>query len=296
VPLYKIGIVASAPLAFSIMALVDSVSRESISPKKLFIITIISTGLVIFSMMNNSVTTNISYLGEKTLALTGFFMVFGALTFIFAGTLWFYYMLKIYMRAPNSIKKVARINFIGSIFAGPGSIIAFSTGFVWIIPGTDYFLISIGSLLCAYSFMTEPKLAYVLPFRVYRLMCVNSKSGIPLYTFEWDKQLTTDEMLLAGAVQGVDTLFKEGIGKGSINQVEFEDAIMILYRDQEYDIMFVLISSKFSMILKESLEIFGKAFIKKFKESLNDEIINSEIFKPTINLINEIFPYIPIYN
>ena len=85
VPLYVLGINITAPIAFSIMLLVDSISREKVDPIKLFVITIASTGLIISSFEPGSVRLNVSALNETTLALQGSFLVFGSLVFIISG-------------------------------------------------------------------------------------------------------------------------------------------------------------------------------------------------------------------
>ncbi|MHA1143146.1 MAG: hypothetical protein ACTSRW_00225 [Candidatus Helarchaeota archaeon] len=294
--IYRVGILISAPLAFAIMGLVDSISREHVHAPKLFIISIISTVLFIFAFDLNSVVYNVSILGDITLAMTGPFMIAGSLTFIFSGLLWIYYMLKIHLNAPTSIKKYSLINLIGAILAGPGSFIAFSTGLVWIVPGTDYLFISCGAFLCAFSFWNQPELGYVLPFKAFRLMCINSESGVPIYTHDWDPTNVADDTLLSGAIQALSSILDEGLGKGFVREVKFDNGIMIINRVEDSNLMFVIISSKSSPILLHGLTQFGNDFIDKFRKEISAKLINMKDFSSADNLIKKNFPFLPTYS
>ena len=225
--LYPFAIIANAPLTFSIMLLVDSISRKNVDPWKLIAVTIVSTCLIVFSVDSNAVIINKDFFGESAPALSGRFDLAGSAIFIIAGFFWLYYMAKIYINAPLSIKRDAGINLLGAIIAGPGAAIAFASGFVWILPGTDYACIAIGALTCAYAFNRQPKLGYVLPFKVYRIMIINSNSGITLFSYDWDKVQPFDNQLFSAALTGICSILNESLGKGIIREIEFEQGVLI---------------------------------------------------------------------
>ena len=293
--LYRFAIIANAPLTFSIMLLVDSISRQSIDPLKLFITTIVTTCLVIFAFEPNSVKINDSYLGEKAPALAGRFDIAGSLLFLLAGLFWLYYMAKIYLHAPSNIKRDAGINLLGAIIAGPGAALAFATGFVWILPGTDYACIAVGALTCSYAFMKQPKLGYVLPFKVYKLMAINGQSGLALYAYDWDREQPFDNQLFSAALFGISSILDESLGKGVIKEIEFEQGILLLEQLNNYPVFFVLVASESRPILKHALNLFSKSFIELFP---SDEIeSNSNVSKYTkaTKLLSDNFPFVVNY-
>jgi len=294
--IYRIGIVISAPLAFAIMGLVDSISREHIHALKLFIIATISTALFIFAFEVNSVSYNVSLLGETTLAMQGPFMITGSLTFIFSGLLWIYYMLKIHFHAPVSVKRYSSVNLIGAVLAGPGSFLAFSTGLIWIFPGSDYLLIGSGALLCAYAFWHQPELGYILTFKVFKLMCIKSESGVPIYSYDWDSRNIADPTLLSGAIQAISGILNEGLGKGFVKEVKFDEGMMLIHRTNDPALMVVLITSKSSPILVNGLTQFATDFQKEFKQELNAKLLELRCFLSADALIKKNFPFLPIYN
>ena len=82
-------------------------------------------------------------------------------------------MLKIYLLSPPSIKKYTLINLVGAIIAGPISAFIYVFGTNWYIPGLDYITITIGAILTAYAFLKEPKIGYVLQFKIM-FLCINT--------------------------------------------------------------------------------------------------------------------------
>jgi hypothetical protein len=290
--LYRYAIILNAPITFSIMLLVDSISRQSIDAKKLFITTIISTCLVIFAFDANAVVINESLLGERSPALAGRFNIAGSIIFLISGIFWLYYMVKIYINSPNSIKKDAFVNLLGAIFAGPGAALAFATGFVWILPGTDYICIAIGAMTCSYAFMKQPKLGYVLAFKVYRLHIINVKNGLALFTHDWDQEHTFDNQLFSAALFGISSILNESLGRGIIREIDFEQGILILQQFDEYPVFFVLVANESRPILKQALNLFSKAFIDKFPNELIDEQVNLGKYHEAELILKETFPFV----
>ncbi len=294
--LYRIGMILSAPIGFAMMGLVDTISQEKIRYESLFINSVILTSFFIFILEAGSVVQNTTILGETTLALSGNAMIATSIVFLYAGLLWVFFMAKIHIHAPKSIKKISKINLMGAIIAAPGSIVAFSTGFIWIFPGTDFLLIGIGGIACAYSFHKQPKLGYVLPFKTYRLICVNSISGTSFYKYDWDSRGIVDEALLSGALQGISLILKESIQKGEIQEIRFDEGILMFHRIPENNILFALLVSKPSSILKESLEHFGTTFVKQYHKVIESDLVDLNEFADADFIVEATFPYVPQYS
>lgn len=294
--IYRVGIVGTAPLLFAIMLLVDWVSRESVDPRKLFIVTVISSCLFIFAFDTDSVNLQNSLIGELGPAMAGRFSMTGSIVFILAGLMWLFYMAKINMNSPRNIKFYSRINLIGAILAGPGSMAIFATGIVWILPGTDYFFIGLGALFCAIAFTKEPRLGYVLPFKVYRMQTIDIKSGILVHSYSWDEKGLGDSELFSGALTGISALLQETLGRGLIREISFENGILILLHPKGSPLAHVLISSKSSPILKRALEIYAHAFEGKFESLIKTQSFhNVGDYKSADELIKSSFPFVVAY-
>lgn len=294
--LYRFAIITNAPITFSMMFLVDSVSRKTVDSRKVLVTTIVATLLVVFAFESSSaVEIHTSYLGEKAPAMTGNFDISGSLIFALAGLYWIYYMAKIYISAPQNIKKDSLINLLGAIIAGSGSALAFGSGFVWYLPGTDYVCIAIGALTCAYAFYKQPKLGHVLSFKVYRLMTINTNSGLSLYTYDWDKGLPYDSQLLSSAIYGISGILNESLNKGIIKEIEFEQGTLILHQHENYPIFFVLIANESRPILKNALQLFAKDFSVVFPAEEVDTNLNLSTYKKADDIVDQTFPFVVSY-
>ena len=290
--IYKIGVMLTVPVAYSIMALVDSISRADIDKGKLTVITVAASSVVWTSLESDAVRLNVSALGEIAPALSGNFLLAGSAVFAISGTLWFYYMLKIYLSSPENIRSYATLNLIAATIAGPGSALAFASGLVWIIPGTDYFLIGAGSLLCSLAFFKEPKLGYVLPFKVYDLVIIDLDGGLPIYAYRWDENAEFDYVLFSGALQGVAAILNESLMKGYVREIVFERGILLLHRSPDVQVGYVLITSATNAILNQSLQLFSSEFEKRFKETLKQNRNFLDRYASTDEILQLAFPYV----
>lgn len=292
--IYKIGIILSIPLTYGIVFLTDSITREKISTSKLVLTTFISTLLLGFAFQPNIVEQNTSKLGEMGLAMRGEFFFAGSIIFLVAGSFWFIYMLKIHLHAPLSIKKYSRINFIGAIIAGPGSILMFSTTIVWYIPGVDYFFIGIGALLCSYSFWKEPKLGYILPFTVYELIILDSNSGLNLFSYNWNNEMNQEEWL-SEKLTNIAAILRESLNRWNLNELKFDQGKLILKKSPDLPITYVLICSRSTKILNQALETFSVEFDEEYRKISrflrNDR--NKYLFAN--RLVDSTFPFVINY-
>lgn len=89
--------------------------------------------------------------------------------------------------------------------------------------------------MLVYAYFREPKLLFVLPFTALRLTVLETESGLPLFTYTWNRQGDlADETLFSGMLQGVSMIVKESLKRGSLQEIRVEGAIIIAYRIPEY--------------------------------------------------------------
>ena len=88
--------------------------------------------------------------------------------------------------------------------------------------------------------------------------------------------------------------FNESLKLGDINEIKLDNGILILYKKDKIPLAFVIISSKSSKTLRNSLEKFALGFIEEFQDDLEPPH-NINRFKPTSKLIDKYFFYIPEY-
>ncbi len=290
--IYRLGIFITVPLMYSIIFLVDTISQQQIDPLKIFIATIAASLAFVYGLEPDAVGISVSALGEKHPVLVGKFMLAGSLAFAISGIYWLYYMVKIYHFCPPSIKKYAKINLMGAILAGPGAALAFASGFVWIFPGTDYLLISFGALLCTYSFKKEPKLGYILPFKVYHLIVIDTKSGIPLFTYNWEESDETEMVLFSSALKAISSILDESLKKGLVKEIILDRALLIIHQSENSRIIYALVASKSNEILRHGLALFDSLFQQSFGQEIGENISLVSQFEQAVTLTERAFPFV----
>lgn len=147
-----------------------------------------------------------------------------------------------------------------------------------------------------FAFYREPKLGFVLPFKVQRLTIIHTESGIPVFVKHWIPQSQkVDDTLYSSMVQGICLVIKESSDQGEIEEIKLSKGILIVKREKTLPIAFVLAVDKTSKILHRSL----KTFISLFKENFRDVLSNpsdSQLFDDVAPLIEKCFPFVPTYN
>ncbi|MGQ4876496.1 MAG: hypothetical protein ACP6IY_20725 [Promethearchaeia archaeon] len=292
--MYRIGIIINIPLCFTIIILMDSISSSHLDWKKMVAATFFSTTVLITAWEPNAVRLNVTGLGEITPAINGVFLIWSSLLFIFIGLNWLFYSIKIRINAPSKVRKMANINLIGAIIAGPGSMLAFSLGIVWYFPGTDYILIAIGAIFFSKSFQKHPNLGYVLPFTIYRIMIIHSESNALIYKYSWKKIGSVDPNLFANALGGISALLQESLEQWRLRELKFEEGKLLLHKSKTLPIVYALIVSETNNVLLNGLNLFDGLFSKKFAPLFkkDEDTIDLTPFKESLTLVEKAFPII----
>ncbi len=246
--------------------------------------------MIIFAFQPDAVRMNVSTLGEVSPALDGAFLVASAFLLAVAGFLWIFYAIKIHINLPEDHRHYSFINLIGASIAGPGSVVVFVSGVIWILPGIDYLFVAIGSLLCSFAFLKEPKLGFVLPFKVFSMTAFGIDSGLPVYSHYWDKSEFTDYTMVSGMIKGISDIFQESFNKGSIREVIFEEGILLIYSLN--NVGYVLLVSNTSYALRQSLELFANKFNNRYKKLIDSENINIALYEDSDDIIEYAFPFV----
>ncbi len=289
--LYRVGIYLIALVTFLFAPLVDSISHTSIDPWKISFVSILVTGLVVTSFEPGAVGLNGSALGEVGPSMQGPFLLWGSLVFLTSGTFWFYYMYKIYSNSPQELRRIARDNFAAAVLAGPGSALVFASGLVWYLPGLDFLIIAISALFFSYFFYREPKLAFILRFRVHGLYVISLKQGTTLFTHHWTPK-RVEEMLFSGAITAIRMILLEATGQGSIRKIDMDEGIFLLETALENDLLFVLHCTGESIVLRKSLRSFREDFISRFGPI--GRAFHARGHKEAEALVKQRFPYVPV--
>jgi len=202
----------------------------------------------------------------------------------------FYWGLKTWLNAPVLIRKEALIFFIGIIIAAPitASVFIFYYWDPSFILYSDIIL-GLGTFIMCIAIFKEPKLLYILPFTVYRIV-VKDNEGYPLFDHDWSES-DIDEPIFTGFINAVQLMSEEVMKIGGLVNIDLAEGILIL-NESEY-ITVGLVSSKSSKLLRDSLTRFTNDFEVIFQRNLKKSIRDKKEYATTYSLIEKYFSNFP---
>ncbi|TKJ27901.1 MAG: hypothetical protein CEE42_00030 [Promethearchaeota archaeon Loki_b31] len=202
----------------------------------------------------------------------------------------FYWGLKTWLNAPFLIRKEALIFFIGIIIATPITAGVFIF-YYWdpsFILYSDITL-SLGVFIMCIAIFMEPKLLYILPFTVYRIV-VKDNEGYPLFDHDWSES-GIDEPIFTGFINAVQIMSEEVMKIGGLVNIDLTEGILIL-NESEY-ITVGLVASKSSRLLRNALTGFTKDFEVTFQRNLKKSIRDKKEYATAYSLIEKYFSNFP---
>jgi len=228
--------------------------------------------------------------GYLRVAWGGLFGILGMLLSGIAMFYLFYWGFKTWIYAPFLIKKEALLFFLGIL-----TIFPFGFLFYILYVFEPFFIlicdisIAIGSLIISLVVIREPKLLYILPFTIYRIV-VKNKDGVPIYYHDWSES-TLNETIFTGFLNAVQLMSEEVMNIGGLLDINLEEGILILKESKSITVG--LVSSKSSKLLRDSVVKFTADFEEKFGRELKKSITNPSQFEDAFELIEKYFSNFP---
>jgi len=279
---------------------VDTISRDSVDQFKMIFTTIIASFLIILSLdLNNFPAFNPDAAKIYENAVNphiypvGIFWITIMIISVFIASVAIYGSLKILIHSPKNLKIYSLLNVFGTYLWGIQPIwiqmIDLKEKFPGITPGS----MGLGILIITITFLKEPKLAYILPFKTYRILIQRTDSGTIIFQHDWHKLETEfSEKTFSGMMQAINTMFDNTVNKGNVRKIKFDEAEITFKASNEIPLACILISSDSSIILRNS---FGKFANDVFQDYINNEKMDHSMnnYDNGIILLEKNFPFIP---
>jgi hypothetical protein len=295
--LHFIGFYALAIMGFFANLFVDSITRDSIDLFKIIITTILSSAVIIFSFTPDAVIIRYDPEGVPLYpTMHGNFRIAALIQMIWLIMVFFYGNLKVFLHTPKKLKFYSSLNLFGN--------------YVWIIqplwiqfteleeqfPGIATGSMAIGILIIALVFIKEPKLAYILPLKVYRILILDTNRGVILYKHDWNElKAQSSEKLFSGMIQAISKMFDQTINKGNVRDINFDEAILTLKISRKKPIACILISSRLTKTLRTSFQDFANEIFNDYEE-LKEESLIKENYEKRNFILENYFPFVPSHS
>ncbi|TFG18321.1 MAG: hypothetical protein EU531_00705 [Promethearchaeota archaeon] len=228
--------------------------------------------------------------GYLRVAWGGLFGILGMVLTGIAMLYLFYWGVRTWINAPFLIKKEALIFFLGILTIFPFGFLfyllyIFEPIFILICDIS----IAIGTLIISLVVIREPKLLYILPYTIYRIV-VKNKDGVPLYYHDWSESVL-NETIFTGFLNAVQLMSEEVMNIGGLLDINLKEGILILKESKSITVG--LVSSKSSKLLRDSVIKFTADFEKKFERELKKSITDPSQYENAFELIEKYFSNFP---
>jgi len=291
----RIGLYVGFCTLTIVFLMIDSFTRDQIDSRKTTVLSIAGTLLVYFSLQPGEIFIGTNTLGEPSIVLGNGVMGVGAFLIILTGLSFTYYMILMNRLVPESLRLAARLGLLSGIILAVVWPVGLGLGLHFQYPGLWLLILSVGIIPISIAFVQQPKLAYVLPFRVLRLIVFETKGGAPLFSHTWDKQEgSTEEALFSGMLQGIALILDESVRKGAVREIVLENGILVLQRTYKFSVASVLVATKSSQTLRHAIDTFTEHFYEDYSQFFDD---TSEVrnFASAGKLVDEHFSFVPEY-
>lgn len=279
-----------------LILLLDSVSRESPDSRKLLVWALFA-GILLVLWFNLDAASLHRVLerdpgtGGSTIYLQ--YQVFWILNGVNHATIGLFFTARIYARAPRKLKRPAGVLLGGAIVHAPLSLILLAWD-----PRIVYELtMGLGVFLMAGAMVREPRIAFILPYQVHKLVVVETRSGIPLFSHAWveaPSDIGPDLDLISGFLHGIGVILNETLQGGHVQYIKVEQAILSLVRHPELPFVSILFASRPSRVLRQALERFTTEFGTRFGSRIGPDV-TAIPEREAARLVEDVFPFIPDY-
>ncbi len=305
VPLFMINdsVIVTSALIFFLMFL-DYAQNDALSPKKL------ALGVALFVAIFTWTwyPTNVITFDAESNPVIPFVDIYYFIQNVYMAILSIavaYWQLLTASKLPPTMKKVKKFLVIGGIFGIMAAVSVFFSS----IMIEFYALMFIGiigmAIASTIAIQKDGRIVHLLPFKVYRLV-VTSKNGNLYYTKEW-MPVDVDSVMIAGMLSAINTFAKGALkdaNTGVISEIKLQKAVLIA--EMKFTpINVLLLASKSSQDLKDSVSDFSKAFVDKYYSKLYNadgfplEVRPAEIqtlFDQSVDgIVNTFFSNIPSF-
>ena len=282
--------IAIIPISYLFILIIDNFSRDHVDPIKLVIATIISASvIVIFILDPHSFEYRPFPDGTLQLTLGGFFYTAVNLTVLFQNILLFIVIFLVSKHTPK--KEMSKLWWIGGVLHGFGMPFVMITGIFKVLIGITPLIGSIAFIFFAIQIKRNPKITYILPYKSYRLMVIETEGGLSLFNYVWKKSGGEDiEDFISNTIQAINIFINQSLKKGKFEELKLEDGVLILNYSKNYLLAYVLFANKTSSVLRKALTLFSNSFEVKYSSKLA-AFEDTRQFNDACDLIDECFPF-----
>jgi len=271
---------------------IELIKKEHVNPIKISILIIIEALLIYVTFF---VSGNFEIIPGYGVHNKGILRIIQIVFLFYFVSLYFIWSYQTWRKSPTSLKRLTTILLIGSTLFSVVTAAMYALGtFVKTFNSIAFIVNGIGALTTIIVILKDPRIIFILPFKAYRILIVDTNGSIALYKHDWAKVGELEENMFSMMLQAIGNVLDDILKKGEVQEIQMDRAVLLIQHDKTHSIASVLIASKSSRSLKYGLKRFNEKFITVFQSSLDGER-KIGMFEKTSEIVDKVFDFVPSY-
>ncbi len=292
IPLMALAIVPQLIGVPCIIIFIELSGKEYVSPIKISILIILEAlvFIITFYVPNNwEIIPEYGIHNRGILRITQIIYIFYFMIFYF---LW---SLHTWRKAPADLKRLTSYLLFGSTIFSIVTGIMYAIGtFIKTFNAIGFFINGIGAFITIWVILKDPRIIYILPFKAYRILVVDTIASVALFKYDWAKAGEVEENIFTMMIQAIGSVLDDILKKGVIQEIQMDRAVLLINHNKENSIASVLIASKSSKSLRYGLKRFTEEFVRQFQMTSESSRKASD-FKEGLKVVELVFDFVPSY-
>jgi hypothetical protein len=273
---------------------IELVRKEHVNPMKISILVIIEA-IVFYITFFMDPSENWDVIPGYGVHNKGILRVSQIIFIFYFVVLYFIWSFQTWRKSPDSLKGLTNLLFIGSTLFTVVTAALYALGsFIRTFNYVAFIVHSVGAVTNIIVILKNPRIIYILPFKAYRILIVDTNASVALYKYDWAKVGKLEETMFSMMLQAIGNVLDAILKKGEVQEIQMDRAVLLIHHDKTYSIASILISSKSSKSLKLGLKRFNESFIFEFQTHLAGER-KVGMFEETRVLVETVFDFVPSY-
>jgi hypothetical protein len=278
---------------------IELIEKENVSAIKISILVIVELLFLLFAFLPLFITSLppgmevIDGYGVHIVGLCRIFQIVFLFMYVFFYFSWSY---KTWRKSPPELRQKAALLLLGSALFSIVTVLMYVLGtLIKILNPLGFVVHGIGALITVVVIWLEPKIIYVLRFKAYRIIVLETGSGTTLFMHDWAELRKIDENFFSMMLQAISSVLNELLHKGEVREVHTDQAVLLVQHDLVHPIASVIVSSKSCKSLRYGLKQFNEQFVSKYSADVEENYHNVSRFQDAIVLVKKVFDFVPEY-
>ena len=292
IPLMALAIVPQLIGVPCIIIFIELSTKEHVSPIKFSILIIIEALVFIITFYVPNNWEIIPGYGIHNKGILRIVQIIYLFYFMIFYVLWSF---RTWRKAPADLKRLTSYLLFGStIFSIVTGVLYAIGSLIKTFNAIGFFINGIGAFITILVILKDPRIIYILPFKAYRILVVDTIASVALFKYDWAKAGEVEENIFTMMIQAIGSVLDDILKKGDVQEIQMDRAVILINHNNENSIASVLIASEPSKSLRYGLKRFNEEFVTRFQSTLKDSRKISD-FSEALKIVEQVFDFIPSY-